>query len=443
MTNVQKLTIRSSEIRARLNVIAGLSDDDMTDEIRGESDRLTTEYADTETKLRAAIAAEPNPAETRDTEIDAEARERLALRGRASFGRYLAAALAGRLPAGAEAEYGEACGAPAGAVPLELFESDRPAPVEHRAVEHRAVEHRADTPTPAPATGTGVTVAPISPFVFAESIAPMLGISMPAVGSGAYSELTISTAATAGAKAKDAAQESTAAALAAVTAKPRRIAARLTLRVEDIAEIGAAGFESALRENTRAALSAKYDDQCINGDGVAPNVNGLIAQLAALDDPTDPTAIASFDAFVAAFADQIDGSWSRRMSDVLILTNVDAYKLSAKTFRDKVIDATNKGAASLGSVSVADYLAAKTGGWSASARMPDTASTIARGIIYRRGRPGLRTAVHPTWGSMSIDDPYTDAAKGIKHVTVSVLAGDRVMLVQPAAYGLVEFKVAA
>ena len=258
MTNVQKLTIRSSEIRARLNEISGMSDDGMTDEIRAESDRLTTEYADTETRLRAAIAAEPDPAETRDTEIDAEARERLALRGRSSFGRYLTAALAGRLPAGAEAEYGEACGAPAGAVPLDLFEGDRPGPVEHRA---------GDAVTPAPSTGTGVTVAPISPYVFADSIAPRLGIAMPAVGSGAYSEMTITTAATAGAKAKDAAAESTAAALTATTAKPRRIAARLTLRVEDIAEIGAAGFESALRENTRAALSAEYDDQAINGNG--------------------------------------------------------------------------------------------------------------------------------------------------------------------------------
>ena len=42
-----------------------------------------------------------------------------------------------------------------------------------------------------PATGAGATLAPIQPFVFAQSIAPMLGIEMPSVGSGSYSEMTI------------------------------------------------------------------------------------------------------------------------------------------------------------------------------------------------------------------------------------------------------------
>ena len=69
-----------------------------------------------------------------------------------------------------------------------LFESDRPP-------ETRAV-------TPAPNTGTGVTVAPIQPFVFAPSIAPRLGIDMPTVPSGGYSEMTITTALPAAPKAK-------------------------------------------------------------------------------------------------------------------------------------------------------------------------------------------------------------------------------------------------
>ena len=43
---------------------------------------------------------------------------------------------------------------------------------------------------------------------------------------------------------------------------------------------------------------------------------------------------------------------------------------------------------------------------------------------------------------MTIDDVYTDSAKGHRHFTVSVLAGDKVMIVQSAAYGLVEFKIA-
>ena len=51
-------------------------------------------------------------------------------------------------------------------------------------------------------------------------IAPMLGIEKPQVMSGSYSEATITTALTAAAKAKGAAQESTAAVLTPATASP-------------------------------------------------------------------------------------------------------------------------------------------------------------------------------------------------------------------------------
>ena len=166
-----------------------------------------------EVRRRAAIIGESAVVETATTEPDAEHRERVELRGRAAFSRYLSAALRGQAPAGAEAEYGAACGVDAGQVPLDLFEADR------------TVEHRADATTPAPATGTGATLGQIQPFVFSASIASRLGIAMPSVGSGSYSEATITTAATAGARAKGAAQESTALALTPVSTKPRSISA--------------------------------------------------------------------------------------------------------------------------------------------------------------------------------------------------------------------------
>ena len=54
MTNAQKLAVRLSEIRQRLNEIAGLPDADMTDEIRTEADKLGSEYRNAETQHRAA-----------------------------------------------------------------------------------------------------------------------------------------------------------------------------------------------------------------------------------------------------------------------------------------------------------------------------------------------------------------------------------------------------
>ena len=430
MTKSQRLTLRASEIRQRLNEIAGLEGDAMTDEIRQESDRLGTEYADVETRRRAAIIAEDAAVETTATEPDVEHRERVELRGRSTLGRYLAAAMGGRLVDGPEAEYAAACGAPAGQIPLDLFEGDRP------------VETRADAASPAPST-TGQTLHPIQPYVFAASIAGRLGITMPTVGSGSHSWARVSTALTAGAKAKGADQESTAAALTAVTASPRRILARLTIQAEDVAANGTETFEPALRSNLQSALADEYDGQCVNGNGTAPNVNGLLPQITA---PTAPTDVATFDAFVSAFADQIDGLWASTMRDVSMVANVDAYKRSAKSFRDKVMDAANKGAASLGDTSAADYLAAHTGGWSTAKRMPATPSSggrqnIADAIVRRSGR-SLLAAVHPVWGSMQIDDVYTDSASATRHVTLHVLVGDKVLIVQPDAFARAAFKVA-
>ena len=424
MTAAQRLSLRMSECRQKLNDLLGV--DSRTDDQQTELEKLTGEAQKLEPEYRAALAAEGDATETATTTLDAEQRERLALRGRARVGAFLLAALQGRVPSGAEAEYAAAHNAPAGHIPIDLWEADRP-----------AVEHRASTP--APSTGAGVTVAPVQPFVFSPSIAPRLGIDMPSVPSGAYTEMTITTALPAGPKAKGVDASDAAGALTPVTASPRRISARMTVTLEDVAAVGQANFESALRQNVSMALSDSYDNQCINGDGSSPNVNGLINQLT---DPTDPTVAATFDDFVASFANAIDGLWAGTMRDVAIVANVDAYKLSAKTFRDRVIDTGQRGGVSLGDQSFADYAAEKTGGFWTNKRMPATASTIARGIVYRMGRMGLRTACHPTWGTISIDDQYTDSRSGQRHFSVHMLVGDKVLLVQPAAYGLVEFKVA-
>ncbi len=433
MTKLQELQLKQSEIREKLNTLLGK--ESRTEAEDTELRELTADAQKLEPEIRAALVAEGD-AERQAREaaeaagVDPETRERLELRSRATLGGFLLSALQGRLPGGAEAEYAAACGVTDG-FPVDLFEQDRPA-------ETRNVETRADAVSPAPATGQGATLAPIQPFIFADSIAPRLGIQMPQVGSGNYSEATITTALTAAAKNKGDAQESTAAAITPVTASPRRISARLSVAMEDVAQIGVGNFEAALRENARAVLSDAYDSQCINGDGQAPNVEGLIKQLT---DPANPTGVAGFDDFVEAFADQIDGLWASTMREISIVANVDAYKLSAKKFRDRVIDTGQRGGVSLGDTSAADYLAQHTGGWWTNKRMPATANNIARGIVRRMGRPGLRIASHPVWANVAIDDIYSDSGSGTRHFSLHVLCGSKVLIVQPAAYGLAEFKV--
>ena len=282
MTKAQELQVRQSEVRQKLNELLGV--ETRTAEQQTELETLTAEAQKLEPELRAALAAEPDPEVRTTATDDPETRERLELRSKATFGGFLAAALAGRIASGAEAEYGAAFGARPGDVPMDLWEGDRPAP------ETRAA-------TPAPATGTGVTVAPVQPFVFAPSIAPRLGIDMPSVGSGGYWEMSITTALPAAPKNNFEADGHPGRDTPRVRRQRRQGAGR-------IVRIGA--LEAALRSNVSMALSDEYDRQCINGDGTAPNVEGLIDQLT---DPTNPTAVATFAAFLSAAADQIDGLW--------------------------------------------------------------------------------------------------------------------------------------
>lgn len=386
-------------------------------------------------ELRAAVATaeddvarsmsddsgEQSTGETFETpELDAEGRERASLR-RQSDG-LLVAILEKRAATGAAAEYLAAAGGGdlnPNQIPIDLFELDRP--------QQRAA-------TVAPSSGLGATVAPVMPFVFAPSIAPRLGLEMPTVPSGAYSAMTITTSVPAGPKAAGADADDTAAALTPVTASPVAIRARMTVRVEDVAKIGVANFEAALRQNVSMKLSDAYDNQCINGDGTAPNVNGLIAQLT---DPANPTALATFAAYLKAAAEVIDGLWAGDLSQVAIVTNADAYRLSAQVFRANSAD-----------LSFSDYARQALGAWWCNKRMPSTPTAgtdnkIAKGIAYRMGMPGLRTAIHPTWGTIAIDDIYTDSRSGQRHFTVHMLVGDKVLITQPDAYALTEYQVVA
>ena len=307
-------------------------------------------------------------------------------------------------------------------IPLELW--DVPQQTEQRAA------------TEAPGT-VGVNLDAIRPAVFANSIAPRLGIEMPRVMSGTYASATIATSTAATALDKGGVADATAATFAVTAVTPKRISARLSLQIEDIAAVGQANFESILRENLALVLSDELDDQVINGNGTAPNLTGIFERLG---DPTvAPTAVADFDAFAAAHASGIDGLWSNGLKDVMIVCGPATMALAAKTFQT----ATNY----KGELSAAAYAEANTAGFSTNKRMPAVVSDIQQAILYRKGRStmggagAIRTAVCPHWNEVSIDDIYSGSASGQRAFTMHVLLGD-VIMVQPAAYEQVQFKIA-
>ena len=418
------LQVEQSEKRERANAL--LSQESRTDAETTELDEVTRRLQAIEPELRAAlvlVSGEESETETGSDELDAETRERLELRAKSTVTAFVEAALRGRLVNGPEAEYMAACGVDG--IPLELFEPD---PREQR----DNGEQRADTVTPSPGT-VGVNLQPIQPAIFAASIAPRMGIDMPRVQSGTFAQARISTSLTAGAKAKGAAAESTEAEFTTATATPKRVSGRLGIRIEDVASVGVSNFEASLRANLQLVMSAELDDQVINGDGQAPNLSGLFQ---ALTDAANPAAVADFDTFLATFAGGVEGLWASTLKDVGIVCGPATYQLSAKAFRDVGNANGHRGA-----IAFSDYAAAHTGGWRTNARMPNAASNIQKGILHRKGRTGVRTAVCPHWGALSIDDVYSGSASGTRYVSFHVLLGD-VLVIQPGAYAEVAYKLA-
>ena len=430
MLQSQKISVRLSEIRQRLNEVAGLEGDAFTDEIRQESDKLTTEYRDKETQYRAALTAEGNEAEQRAAGAVAETaedRERRELRGRARLARYVSAAISRQPVSGAEAEYAAAedC---AGLVPLQLFGGT----AEERAAEWRArengrAEHRAVTPGPADAS-VQQNQAPIVPAIFDQSIAPFLGVEMPTAAVGIASYPVLSTSLTAGIVAEDADAAETAGAFTVADADPRRLTGALRIRREDTAKL--TDLESSLRSNLSSVLSDELDKQIAAGDGQAPNLSGVATQLA---DPAAPAADAeTFARYVNAFASHIDGLFATDPAGVRALVGPHTLRHMAATF------ATNDD-----SVSAYAHLAGQFGGVRATRRIVDPAANIQQAIIRRTNPAGDRVAVAPVWGGVElIRDPYTGAGRGQIVITAIMLVGGVVML-RSGAFVRDSFRLAA
>ena len=407
--------------KARQQVIALNKLDEISEEQRGELSELVDRLESIEPEIRMANVAEAAEraeleAEMRgapnDDGIEPEIRERNEIAKKSQLGNYLVAAIRGQRVHGAEAELRDAFELSDGSIPLACMD------VEHREqVDARKAETRALTPAP----GTvGVTMDMVQPFVFATSVASLLGVEVRNVPTGTYSVPTISTApSTAAPKAKNTAADATAAALTVVSASPKRLPATLTLTLEDIAAVGTETFESGLRAALQGQVANSFDNQVINGDGSAPNLDGFINQLT--DAAAPATGVEDFARWVAIAASMVDGRWAIRLSEVASVWNAAAFVQAASVFRGNNGD------------TAATYLNTMTGGFYANSRMPATASNIATGIGARLGQPGIARAVVLSWGRIEVDDIYSGAPSGLRHITLSVIVGD-LLLVQPDAY---------
>ena len=392
MTRAQKLELRASEIREKLNELSGT--ESLTDEQRTEIDTLSTEYRDVETRKRAAIVAEDREAESAKDDgkgetVDAETRERRELRGKSRVSDFVTAALTGRSVRGASAEYSDAVGCP-GLMPLDLLDSPEP--------EERAV-------TPGPANETVTTTRPTVPHAFARTDAAALGIAMPMVASGEAHFPALTTAPPAGPKAKDATADSTAAAFALTKRTPGRITGQFLIRLEDLALMPS--MEQDLRMGISGAMADNLDDQVIGGDGSGANLSGLFHQA---DDVNAAGAVETFATGVARFAGLVDGKHASGWGDIRALIGTATFSKYAALFQSN------------GDESLFDYLMGKLGALRVSTRVPAVASMAQKGIALLTAQ--MQPVVVPVWrGVEMIVDPYTQAAKGQRVVTAVTLVG--------------------
>lgn len=349
-----------------------------------------------EPELRAALAAEPDP-EVRESRLtdggDSETRERLELRNKSKFGRFIFAAISARAVDGVEAEYAAAEGvSAAGQIPIDLFETRR--------VETRAV-------TPSPATAPMQIQAPTVPYVFARSMAARLGVQFPIVQAGQANVPVLETPPPAGAVAKDAAALVTAGAFRLDTRTPQRIASQFELRVEDLAVFPT--MEDDLIRAAMGAIANALDAQVISGDNVGANLNGLFKQAT---DAAAKTAVVSYPSGLALFAALVDGRFANSLRDLYAVIGSATFAKFAGLFQ------------TASATTLWDYLESQLGFFGVSNRVPAVSATAQKALVIRAGEGVDPIRVH-TWSAMEVVvDPYSGAGAGKRTLTFTALVGD-------------------
>ena len=390
MTNVQKLTVRASEIRARLSEIAEIPE--LTDEHRGELTTLRTEYRGVEEKLQAAITAEgdaqPLPLGQGGS---AEDRAYGDLCGRANIGAIFQALTERRATEGAEAELQAHHGLLPTHVPLDLLR----APVEHRAV------------TGAPTNVATMQESPIQP-VFATGSLAYLGVDMPSVpvGDAVFPVLTSRPVVRGPFTGSDVAAETDGSFDAELLA-PERVQASFSYLRTDAARFSMLG--ESLREALNSGLTEKIDAEGIAG------ANGLLTGANLANHAAGGTT--TFAQYVSRFAfGRVDGRFAATTRDLKALVGSTIFAHMGSVYRANETD-----------TSAVDRLMSVIGmdNIRVSAHTPGVVNKKQNGVI----RLGMRRdMVCPMWEGVSlIYDEITGQTKGEINITAVLIFTTKIL----------------
>ena len=433
MTNAQKLALRLSEVRQRLNTISGMKDEEMTDEVRNEADALTTEYRNKETQHRAALvveADEQREAEGQFGNVDGEPAEVRSLLDRVTLFDYLNPAAAGIGLAGAPVELAGALKVPSVgpgggvAVPWRML-----AGPEHR--EASRSESRAFTTTGA--LDGPMMQRPILQRLFGMDIMAMLGVRIDTVPAG-MTEWPLLTGGVAPAQVAEgtAAAAAVPASFTTQTLKPKRLTGRYEFTHEQAAQV--TDIEQALRRDLADSVQSRMSDQILNGSGTDPEVTGFLTRIAA---PTAPGAVAAYSDYAGSHAGGVDGIHASMETQVASVIGTATYQHAASVY--------DAGSGESGS----EALARRSMGCMASSFIPAASGSplVQNGNIYHSAGPNggganLRgDSIAAMWPTLEIvRDIYSQASVGI--VLTWITLWDAYTAFRADAYRRTAFQIA-
>lgn len=439
MTNKQKIELRLSEVRQRLNEIAGIEGDAFTDEIRGEADALQTEYADLEIRHRAAITSEAEEEARMQGAFgdgDGESAEIRQLMGAVSLADYLSPASAGVGIEGRAKELNEALKVEAvgksGGVAIPWAVLAGPTPPEKREAERRAFTDTGDY-------AGGIAARPILQRLFGPGILDALGVRIDSVPSGRteWPLLTGGVAPTQKAEGT-AADAAVAASFTTETLKPKRLTGRYEYTHEQASQVP--GIEEALRRDLADAVRSKMSDLALNGDEDtnAHEPDGFYQKL---DEPDVPGAMATYADFAGSPASAVDGIHAQNEMQVSVVLGVASYRLAAKTYRTGAGSDESASEAlkrrSMSCIASSYVPAAPTSGGRANVQD----GNIFHGAGPNGGGSMRGDSIAAMWPTLEvIRDPYSQASQGVILTWVSLW--DLEAAFRADAYKRIAFKLA-
>ena len=376
MTPTQKIQVRMSELRQKINDMPEIRVDD-ADKL-AERQKLTAELKAQEVELRAAIEADDAADSTPET------REWADVTGRFDLGEMFTNVMEHRTSAGAIGEVQKERGLAPNDIPTEML------------MEQRAV-------TPAP-SGVGQAQTEITGFVFPQSVAAFLSIPSPIVPVGDATFPVLSGDPAAGVPAENASQSETTGAFSADVLTPGRIQASFFWSREDANRF--MGMGDALREALQGGISDKLDKEIIQG------TNGLLTGTIL---PNNARAAASTYANYVAdmLYARVDGRYAFDLSDIRVVMGPEAFGNAATKLPAD------------GEQNALARIRSDSGGVRVSANVPAEASNKQNAIVRRGTR---RDYVAPVWGSVTlIPDEITKAANGQIVLTAVMLYATKLL----------------